>query len=186
MPRAGLSQTVVVDAAVGLLDEQGPEALTLAALAARTGVATPSLYKHVRNLAALQKLISIRVLTELTERIGGAVMGRAADDAVRAAMHAYRDYAVANPHRYRMLPQQPVPDPELTAAGEELVAVLVAVLRGYGLAGSAAIHGVRCIRATAHGFASLETAGGFGRPEAIDTTFDHLVDMIVAGLAKPL
>jgi AcrR family transcriptional regulator len=186
MPRAGLSQAAVVDAAMAVLDERGPDAVTLAAVAARTGVSTPSLYKHVRNLAELQKLISIRVLNDLTERIGAAIMGRSADDAVRAAMHAYRDFATQHPHRYRMMPQQPMPDPELTIAGEELVSVLVAVLRGHGLTGSAAIHGVRCIRAAAHGFASLEAAGGFGRPEDIDATFDHLVAMIVTGLAKSL
>ena len=186
MPRAGLSQPAVVDAAMGLLDEQGPDAVTLAAVAARTGVTTPSLYKHVRNLAELQKLISIRVLDELTERAGTAVMGLSSDEAVRAAMHAYRDYAAQFPHRYLMLPQQPMPDPEMTKAGDALVGVLVAMLRGYGLTGSSAIHGVRCIRAAAHGFASLEAAGGFGRPEDIDTTFGHLVDMIVAGLNKSL
>jgi AcrR family transcriptional regulator len=186
MPRAGLSPAAVVDAAIALLDEQGPDAVTLAAVAARTGVTTPSLYKHVRNLAELQKLISIRVLDDLTERTGAAIMGLSADDAVRAAMHAYRDFATQYPHRYLMLPQQATPDPELTAAGEQLVSVLVAVLRGYGLTGSAAIHGVRCIRAAAHGFASLEAAGGFGRPEDIDATFDHLVAMIVTGLAKSL
>lgn len=186
MPRAGLSPTAVVDAAMALLDEQGPDAVTLAAVAARTGVSTPSLYKHVRSLADLQKLISVRVLTDLTERTGAAIMGLSADDAVRAAMHAYRDYASQHPNRYLMMPQQPMPDPELTTAGDELVGVLVAMVRGYGLTGPSAIHGVRCIRAAAHGFASLEAAGGFGRPEGIDTTFDHLVDMIVAGLAKAL
>jgi hypothetical protein len=31
-----------------------------------------------------------------------------------------------------------------------------------------------------HGLVSLETAGGFGLPEALDLTFDHLIDALDA------
>ena len=43
MPRAALSADAVVAVAMDLLDEIGPAALTLSAVAARAGVATPSL-----------------------------------------------------------------------------------------------------------------------------------------------
>ena len=68
MPRAGLSTASVVDAAVELVDERRRGVLTLAAVASRTGVATPSLYKHVRNLEALQQKVSARVTAELAQR----------------------------------------------------------------------------------------------------------------------
>ncbi|WP_228718230.1 TetR family transcriptional regulator [Kitasatospora acidiphila] len=41
MPRAGLNPDAVVDHALALIDEDGPDALTLAAVAARAGVAAP-------------------------------------------------------------------------------------------------------------------------------------------------
>jgi Tetracyclin repressor-like, C-terminal domain len=33
-------------------------------------------------------------------------------------------------------------------------------------------------RAACHGLASLEAAGGFGLPESVDRTFDHLIDAL--------
>ncbi|KAA2253568.1 TetR family transcriptional regulator [Solihabitans fulvus] len=180
--RAGLSQEAVVDAALELVDQDGLDALTLAAVANRTGVATPSLYKHVRNLAALRQLIALRVLDELTERLGAAAMGRSEEDAIRALMLAYRQYAAERPHRYAALPQKPQPDAALAAAGGRLVEVFLAVLRGYGLTDSAAIHATRCVRAAVHGFVALEVAGGFGLPEKLDVTYENLIDMVSGGL----
>ena len=76
MPRAGLSTESVVDAAVELVDEQGWPALTLAAVAIRTGVAAPSLYKHVRSLEALQQKVSARATAELAQTLSTSVAGR--------------------------------------------------------------------------------------------------------------
>jgi AcrR family transcriptional regulator len=184
MPRVGLSPDAVVDAAVAVIDADGPDALSLAAVASRTGVATPSLYKHVSSLDALRVLVQLRVLTELGDTLAEAVLGRSKDDALRALMAAYRDYAVAHPHRYAALPQQPRPEPALAAAGSRAVEVILAVLRGYGLEGSAAIHATRCIRAALHGFAALEISGGFQLAEDLDESHRLLVDLVVAGIRR--
>jgi hypothetical protein len=63
-----------------------------------------------------------------------------------------------------------------------VVDVVVAVLRGYGLAGDGAIHAVRIIRAALHGFVSLEAAGGFGIPLSVDASFERLLTVLHAGL----
>jgi AcrR family transcriptional regulator len=182
--RAGLSRAAVTQAALELLDDHGPDELTLAKVAEHTGVAAPSLYKHVRNLADLQNQVSIRVVGELTERLTAAVMGRGGDEALRAAMWAYRQYVLEHPNRYAAFPQAPSSDLELAAAVGRLLEVVLAVLRGYGLEGSAAIHAARCFRATAHGFASLQAAGAFRLPEDLDTTYDHLIGMLTTGIGQ--
>lgn len=182
MPRAGLNGDAVVDAALAVLDEHGVDGLTLAAVAAHTGVATPSLYKHVKGLGPLRDQVGVRVLDELGARCADAAMGRSRDDALAAVLHAYRSYAVDHPQRYAALPQRPGTDPELTRAGESVVLVFAAVLRGYGVEGADAIHVIRGLRAAAHGFVQLEIGGGFGRPEKIDDSFQALVDTLVAGL----
>ncbi|HEY0452605.1 TetR-like C-terminal domain-containing protein [Actinophytocola sp.] len=184
MPRAGLSAAVVVDAALAVIDEHGSDGLTLAAVAARTGVATPSLYKHVAGLGELRVLLGIRVLEEMTERFTAAVLGRSRDDAVSALMRAYRDYVTEYPARYASMPLDPLHDPGLAAAGGKLLEVVFATLRGYGLTDSAAVHTTRCLRAVAHGFASLEAGGGFGLPEDLDQTYDQLIDTVLAGLPR--
>jgi AcrR family transcriptional regulator len=182
MPRAGLSPAAVVSAALDVIDERGVEALTLAAVAARTGVAAPSLYKHVGGLAELRTAVAARILDELAERFAGAVIGRSGDDATAALMRAYRAYVVEHPARYAAVPVDPLHDPALAAAGGRLLDVTLAVLRGYGLTGSAAVHAARCVRAVVHGFASLEASGGFGLPEDLDHTYEQLIRMVLAGI----
>lgn len=180
MARAGLSAAAVVDAAVAVVDANGIDGLTLAAVAGRTGVATPSLYKHVGGLAALRALVGVRVMAELTERLGAAVMGRSRDEAVAALMAAFRAYATAHPGRYAAMPADPLHDPATAEAGSRLLDVFLAVLRGYGLTGSAAVHATRRLRAIGHGFVTLETAGGFGLPEDLDETYRQLIAMCTA------
>jgi AcrR family transcriptional regulator len=181
VPRAGLSSAVVTSAAVELVDEYGPAALTLTAVADRYGVSAPSLYKHVRNLAELRDRVAVYVLDELTGRLTRAIMGRSGQEALRAIMKAYRQYVLDHPHRYAMIPQEPAPNPELDTAGTRLLEVVMAVLRGYGLTGAEAIHAARCLRATAHGFASLEAAGSFGLPTDLNVSYDKLVDILSNG-----
>jgi AcrR family transcriptional regulator len=182
VPRAGLSPTAVVETALSLVDEGGMESVTLAAVAGRAGVATPSLYRHVASLADLRRLLGKRVLDEVTELSATAVMGRAGDEAVAALMLAYRRYVQSHPNRYAIMPLQPLRDPVLAPSGERLMGVLFAVLQWYGLSGAEAVHAARRLRAAIHGFAALEAAGGFGLPEDLDASFASLIEMVTASL----
>ncbi|MFE6049823.1 TetR/AcrR family transcriptional regulator [Kitasatospora sp. NPDC056446] len=183
MPRVGLTPDQVVDHALALIDEQGADTLTLAAVAARAGVATPSLYKHVSGgLAELRRLIAVRVTDELADRLADAAVGRSGDDAVAAVLRAYHAYATERPHRYTALPQAPQPDADLTGAAARLVGVIIAVLREYGLDGSEAVHAARTVRSLAHGFASLTAAGAFQLAEDLATTQDRLIATLTTGL----
>jgi len=181
MPRAGLSTDAVVDVALTLVDE-GLDNLSLAAVADRAGVAAPSLYKHVGSLADLRDLMAVKVIREITARFAAVIMGRSGDDAVEALMRSYRAYVRANPGRYALLPLDPLRREGMAAAGQELLEVFVAVMRGYGLDASQATHAIRRLRATVHGFATLEIGGGFGMPEEIETTYDQLIEMVLRSL----
>lgn len=184
MRRAGLSQGAVVDLAMTVVDDHGIEGLTLAEIASRAGVATPSLYKHVRSVAALRVLVGTRVLEEMTDRFAGAVMGRGGDDAVDALMREYRAYGTTHPNRYLAMPVDALHHAEHAEAGERLMGVFLAVLRAYDLDGSAAVHAIRSLRTVAHGFVTIEIAGGFGLPEKLDETFDRLIAMVIADLHR--
>jgi AcrR family transcriptional regulator len=179
MPRAGLSPQAVLDAALRVVDEAGAAGLTLAAVAARTGVAVPSLYKHVEGLPALRRQATIAVLGEFTDRLTAAVLGYSGAAALERFLRAYRDYARENPGRYLLtVPAADASDAEVTEAGGRAVAVALAVLDGAGVTGEDAIHATRCLRAAVHGFAMLEIAGGFGLPQSTDASFDRLVTML--------
>ncbi len=184
MARARLSTALVVDAAIELVDQQGQTALTLAAVASRTGVATPSLYKHVRNLAALRQKVSARVTAELAHTLSTAIAGRSGQAALQAIAHAYRDYATAHPGRYPMTQRVPdAEDPEHLAAGDQAVQAVLAALRGYGLQGDEAIDATRVTRSALHGFVSLEVDGGFGLPQDVGRSFERLVSALHVSLS---
>jgi AcrR family transcriptional regulator len=187
VPRAGLSADAVVELAVELIDDhtRDPADLTLAAVAARAGVATPSLYKHVGSLAELRSLVSLRGWQELTARIADAVMGRSGEAAVRRLLAAYRSYVVEHPNRYRAMGQAPLTDPRTVAVADRLMEIVLAVLAGFGLEGPAAVHAARGLRSAAHGFAVLEADGGFGLSDDLDASYDRLVDVLIAGLRSP-
>jgi AcrR family transcriptional regulator len=184
VPRAGLTTDAVVDVALALIDEKGLDALSLAAVADRAGVAAPSLYKHIGGLADLRDLMALAVLRQVTARSAAVVMGRSGGAAVEALMRSYRDYVREYPARYRLMPLNPLHRPDLAEAGRALMDVFVAVMGGYGLEGAAATHAIRRLRATAHGFADLEVRGGFGLSEDIDATYDQVIDMVLRSLPR--
>jgi AcrR family transcriptional regulator len=177
MPRAGLTADTVVDVAIAILDEQGPDALALSVVAVRAGVATPSLYKHVGSLAELRSRVSVRILSEMTAAATEAVLGLSGDDAVVALMRQMRAYAVQHPPRYAHVPADPMHNPDLAAAARGLIEVFLAVLRGYDLQGSDAIHATRCLRVIVFGFSSIESSGGFGLAEDQSETYEQLIHM---------
>ncbi|MFN8623449.1 MAG: WHG domain-containing protein [Chloroflexota bacterium] len=177
MPRAGLSRAVVIEEAADLADETGLDRLTLAALAARFGVAVPSLYKHVDGLEGVRRGITVLALRELTEAM-------AAVPDLRGRCLAYRAYAKAHPGRYAAtIRAVPPDDADAVAAATALLALVNASLATVGLAGDAAIDGARWLRATLHGFMTLEAAGGFGMPREVERSFARAVEGLEAGLA---
>jgi len=64
-PRVGLNREAVVEAAASFADEEGLEGVTLAELAARLGVRTPSFYNHVAGLEGLRRELALLGIREL-------------------------------------------------------------------------------------------------------------------------
>lgn len=184
MPRAGLSPDAVVDAALEILDARGSDGLTLKAIADATGVAAPSLYKHVRGLPELRRLLVIRILNETAEQMGTVVMGRAGDDALQAYLTEYRRLASEYPHRHALIERASYDDPAFAAASERLVNVAYAVVRGFGLEGEDLVHAVRCVRAAVTGFVSLELGLGYRAPTETDASFAYLSRVLATGLRR--
>jgi AcrR family transcriptional regulator len=183
VPRKGLNRDSVVDAAIAELDANGADRLTLAAVAARCGVAAPSLYKHVRDVGELRALVANRVMDQLTAELVPVVAGRSGYEALSALMRSWRHYVVEHPHRYAAMSNDPLGDPELQAAGFRMLDVLLAVLRGYGFSGDELIHRARCVRAAVHGFVTLEVSGGFGLPEEVEISYERVIHMVSSSLA---
>jgi AcrR family transcriptional regulator len=187
MPRRGLDKAAVVEAAAALADDTGLDGLTLAGVAERLGVRSPSLFNHIPGgLAGLRRELALLGLRELTARMGRAAIGKAGDDAVRALADAYRAYGRARPGLYAATLRSTLGmDEEARRAGQELVELALAALAAYQLSHDEALHAVRGLRAIVHGFVALEAAGGFGLPLDLDESFRRLVDAFVRDLARP-
>lgn len=183
MSKYRLNHDVVVSGAVDLVNQSGPEALSLAEVAARFRVRTPSLYNHVQGLDGLRRDLALRGLRDQAAAMQSASAGLAGKEALRGVAEAYRAWAKANaglyPYTLRTVEDG---DEELRAVGKEVLDFLLAALRGYKLEAEQAIHAARAVRSAIHGFVSLEIANGFGIPVNLDASFDKLVDMLDDGL----
>jgi AcrR family transcriptional regulator len=184
VPRAGLNRERVVDEATAVADAVGFDRLSLAAVAERSGVRLPSLYKHIESLDGLRRDVAVRAVQELAAAVTPAVAGRTGGDALRALAGAYRDYARQHPGRYAATVRAPLPgDGAHTTAAEAVLRVVYAVLGSYGVGGDDAVDAARTLRAALHGFVVLEASGGFGLPRDVDRSFDRLVTALDAALA---
>ena len=186
MPRAGLHRDAVVDIAVRLVDQapDGFARLSLAAVAGEAGVAVPSLYKHVESLADLKRGVALVAVRELARRSAAATVGRSGPDAVRSLGRAVREFAREHPGLYAATQVAPdaADDSALALAAANTVEIIAAVLRGSGVPDARLIDAVRVVRSAVHGFAVLESGGGFGLPDDLDRSFEVLLDVLVAGV----
>ncbi len=184
MPRAGLSSSDVVAAGAELADEVGFQELTMGLLAQRLGIRTPSLYKHVTDLADLRHRIATQATSELGEAVRDALQGRSGRDALTALLAAVQTYVMAHPGRYAATvgARFTGPDDPLLAASTRVIDSISAALRGYGISDADMVHAIRTIRSTIHGFAMLQEADGFQWSGAHGDTFDWMIRFIDRGL----
>jgi AcrR family transcriptional regulator len=182
VPRAGLSEDRVVEAAELLADEGEP--VTLAVLARRLGVQVPSLYKHVAGSDDLHRLMSIRAKNEFADMLMRAAVGKSGSDALAALADAYRDWAITHPGRYATTLRAPdANDEDDMTASSRAIQIIFDALGGYGLSNNDLVDATRIFRSTLHGFVTLDAAGAFALPD-LDRSFGRMVAMFRASLAE--
>jgi AcrR family transcriptional regulator len=181
VPRVGLDPAAVVAAGAALADEVGFAGLTMGLLAERLGVRTPSLYKHIAGQDDLNRRIAALALDEAAGAIGTAIQGYAGREALAAAARAFRDYVLAHPGRYAATIGL-VADDSLVAAGSRALEAFRAVLRSYPIKPADVDHALRTVRSLLHGFATLQSAGGFQWSADVDESFEWLIDFADRGL----
>ncbi len=182
--KAGLTVEDVVTAAAKLADREGFEHFTLAGVAERLGVRSPSLYAHVDGLPGLRRELSLRAAKELRELFERAGEGRRGIETVRRMATFYRRYALEHPGLYVAAQQavQPGEDEELYKALLSAVGPISEALAEAGVPESDRIHVIRGIRSGLHGFVTLEQGGGFGLPEEVEESFARLVELLISGV----
>ena len=123
--RVGIDRDAVVRAAAKIADDEGWDALTLARVAGRLRVRSPSLYNHVGGLEALRRELKLLVMRELNTALTRATIGKSRDDAVRALAAAYRAFVKRHPGTYAAtMVAAPKNDPAVEAAAGHIVETL--------------------------------------------------------------
>ena len=136
----------IVAAARELLEQEGE--ISMRRLADRLGIKAPSLYKHLPGKPALEAAIISDAFLEAAERFEAAAT-------LEELGAAYRAFALAHPHVYRLMFNGPLPRERLVPGAEARAAAPII----------AAVGGdpdrARALYAFAHGMVILELDGRF-------------------------
>jgi AcrR family transcriptional regulator len=183
----------VKQAALRQLAESGPAGLSVSAIGKQLGVSGPALYRYFASRDELLTELVIDAYHDLAGALAdavGQVPSSPAQAQLEALARSYRAWALAQPHRYRLLFGPPLPGYDahaqrLVEAAQRAMNVLAGILPGLGqttqappgqplasqLSAWARAHGLGIDPATAlqavliwsrlHGFVSLEIAGNF-------------------------
>jgi AcrR family transcriptional regulator len=161
-------QDQIVAAARALLEDGGPDAVTMRAIAERLGIRAPSLYKHVPDKAELEAALVTDAFVELAGTFTAATAG--ARQPLMALARAYRTWALAHPHLYQLMNNRPLERDRLPEGVEASAAApLVEACGGDGDLARAAW-------AFAHGMTSLELAGRFPPGADLDAAWRAGID----------
>jgi len=119
----------------------------------------------------------------LADRLAASAVGLAGDDAVRAMGEAWRSTVRDHPGLYAATDRFPCAgDRELEAAVDRIVGILGQGLVSYDLSADATVHAGRALRSAFHGFSHLEAGDGHPHDLDLDDSFDHLIELVCAGI----
>ncbi|WP_419999235.1 TetR/AcrR family transcriptional regulator [Streptomyces boninensis] len=116
------TRTRLLQAALELLESEGVDALTLRAIARRTGVSHGAPLKHFPHRAALLSAVALRGFTELSAWAEQALDALPPDAStarrLRAGTRAYVEYAVARPQMFALMFRRDLLDDEDAELGK--------------------------------------------------------------------
>jgi AcrR family transcriptional regulator len=161
----------IVAAARELLEAEGPEGLSMRRIAERVGIRAPSIYKHLPDKQALEAALISGGFEEWADAF------EAAGETPEALGRAYRSYALAHPHLYRLMTERPLPRERLAPGVEERAARPIVDAVG-GDADAA-----RAVWAFAHGMTILELNGRFPSGADLDAAWAAGMAAFIVGSA---
>lgn len=167
----------LVSAAARLLDEGGPEAVTLRAVAQAVGVSHNAPYRHFEDKRALLAAVAQTGFRELGSAFAGAAAAAPSPlTALKTVVRLYFDFARRRPARYRLLFSDPDVGRERGELEAEALRAFGAVL---GLVEAAQRSGelrpgepaklTALIYGAVHGLADLELSGRARAAKGMET-----------------
>jgi AcrR family transcriptional regulator len=154
----------IVAAARELLDEEGPDALSMRRLGDRLGIRAPSIYKHFAGKRELEDALISAGFEEQAVAFEAALES---PDPLGAIAAAYRSFAREHPRLYRLMTERPLRRDRLAPGVEARAAA--PVVQAVGGDPDAA----RAAWALAHGMTILELNGRFPAGADLDAAWER-------------
>jgi AcrR family transcriptional regulator len=182
--------SALLDAAAALLEESGPDALSVRRIAAAAGVAPMGIYNHFESKSGIIEALFVQGF----ERLRAALVSlEAIEDPLEALLEGgrcYRALALAHPMAYQLMFLRAVPDFEpsdeaiesAARAFDGLAAVVARGMRSGQIAEGDVAVTAQAIWASIHGWVSLELCG-IGFVEDPGAGAELLCATLLAGLA---
>ncbi len=181
----------IVDAAEHLLVTEGPDALTVRAIASAAGVAPMSVYNHLGGKNGVLDALLVRGFDGLTEALRGVDTGDAFEDLAESGRR-YRQFAREHPSHYALMFERSVPDfvaSEQTighalASFRELELLVGRAMSAGAIAAGDTVEVAQRLWNTCHGSVSLELRG-IGFCEDPGATGEATSYAVLRGLREP-
>jgi AcrR family transcriptional regulator len=177
---AAATRSALVRAASELLDEGGPDAVTLRAVGARAGVSRGAPYGHFEDKAHLLTELAVDAwnsVADEVERLRADPEATAAGRLERGLL-ALIERGRRQPHRYALMFGTPVAgDPAAAAAASRLENQYLALVAALVGEADARRYGA-LLMSSAHGIAGLELSGHLAK-EKWEVDGEQLVRMLV-------
>jgi AcrR family transcriptional regulator len=183
----------LVEGALGILREEGLEALTLRAVARRAGVSQAAPYRHFPDRRALVAAVAERGFNQLQQAMLQRMQESQGRGGLKMVALAYVQFGLANPAQYRVMfgPEVAITDdlPALRETGRGVlgfVAEGIRQLQGAGLVGDGDPWKMAVATwATLHGLVMLTLDGQTsGVAPDIDALVEEATRIMMFGMAR--
>ncbi|MDH6565338.1 AcrR family transcriptional regulator [Streptomyces sp. SAI-117] len=179
------TRRALLDAAAGLLDRGGLEAVTLRAVGAEAGVTRGAPYRHFPDKESLLIAVGTRAWDRLGELMRDlrADSGLPAAEKLRAGVIALIDIGRSQPHLYKLMFSNPSSDPTaLARAAEPSQAEFLAIVADLVGEQDARRYAALLI-STANGVAGMEVSGQLPNEKWGEVRAEDLIDTLVTMIA---
>lgn len=188
------TRTAIVTAARALLEDGGPEAVTLRSVGAAAGVSRSAAYRHFEDKAALLRAVATQTLLDMAGRIRRDAGTGDDASALRRGCAAYVSFALEWPHHYQLIfGDGPITEPtrDLEAAADEAMRSVQELVEAAQAIGT--LDPTQPLRELAtvvwvmlHGLAHLQITGHLHEPRTVDgdTGLNDLLDLALLALSS--
>lgn len=182
-----LTQTVIVEAAIGCLEKEGEVALGVNRVARELGIQPPSLYNHLAGNEALRQAVVIegirRLLSALRHQAKRST-NRTPQARIRQAAHNFRQFVHKHPVLYTVMATVKL-DPNAPDSGpvvQDVLSFYTECLEPLGLSDEEMIHASRLFASALQGFMQIELSGQFVRSHSLDESYSWMVERLIQAM----